>query len=224
MADERSVTPRVAAAIDKTLAMNPHDITMLEIKALGAFQAGDLPGAISLFQKALAAGAQGERAEMINRAIARIQEDMGHAPIPLPDSAAADQTALAASESQQTQSAEGKRLIKVLVEVADNVDVGASTPVFVFARAVQGPPMPLAVQRMVRGALPTLIELDESMAMMQGMGLANFDKVQVVARISSSGIANVSPDDYQALSGTLDLTKKVPVVKLTIEKQVKDFQ
>ncbi len=61
------------------------------------------------------------------------------------------------------------------------------------------------------------------MAMMQGMGLANFDKVQIVARISSSGIANVSPDDYQALSETIDLTSELSVIKLKIEKQVKDF-
>ena len=61
------------------------------------------------------------------------------------------------------------------------------------------------------------------MAMMQGMGLANFDTVQVVARISASGIANAGPDDYQALSGPIDLTEKTDVIKLVIEKQVKDF-
>ena len=82
--------------------------------------------------------------------------------------------------------------------------------------------MPLAVQRMVRGALPKLVQLDESMAMMEGMGLANFDQVQVVARISSSGIANVSPDDYEVISATIDLTKDNPVIKLTIKNQVKD--
>ena len=54
MADGQIVTPRVAAAIEATLALNPHDITMLEIKALGAVQSQDLRGAIGLFQRALA--------------------------------------------------------------------------------------------------------------------------------------------------------------------------
>ncbi len=218
MADERIVTPRVADAIEKTLALNPHDITMLEIKALGQFQRQDLRGAIATFQRALAAGAQGERADMINRAIVRIQEDLGDAPMmtdaPLPEDAVAAET---------TPESSGSRSLQVLVEVADSVDMPASTPVFVFARAVSGPPMPLAVQRLTKAGLPRLITLDESMAMMQGMGLANFDTVQVVARISASGIANAGPDDYQALSGPIDLTKKTEVIKLNIEKQVKDF-
>ena len=83
--------------------------------------------------------------------------------------------------------------------------------------------MPLAVQRMTRADLPTLVTLDESMAMMQGMGLRNFDTVEVVARISSSGIANAGPEDYQALSAPIDLTGDIEVIKLNISKKVKDF-
>ena len=231
MADGQIVTPRVAAAIEATLALNPHDITMLEIKALGAFQSQDLRGAIGLFQRALAAGAEGERADMINRAIVRIQEDLGDAPMmaevpiaqaPPIGSEEGRATTIQAAPKAQTATLASRRL-QVLVEVADSVQIDAATPVFVFARAISGPPMPLAVQRMTRGELPQLVTLDESMAMMQGMGLANFDTVQVVARISASGIATAGPNDYQALSGSIDLTQKSEVVQLSIEKQVKDF-
>ena len=232
MADGRVVTPRVAKAIEDTLALNPHDITMLEIKALGAYQRNERREAIGLFQRALAAGADGERADLINRAIVRIQEDLGDAPMmaEAPETTLANApTDMAALASIPTP-AETKdvpvaavRTIKVLVEVADSVSMPASTPVFVFARAVSGPPMPLAVQRMTRADLPTLVTLDESMAMMPGMGLANFDNVQVVARISASGIANAGPNDYQALSGTIDVTTETDVIKLNISKQVKDF-
>ena len=231
MADGQIVTPRVAAAIEATLALNPHDITMLEIKALGAFQSQDLRGAIGLFQRALAAGAEGERADMINRAIVRIQEDLGDAPMmaevpidqpPPIGSEEGRATKIQAAPKAQTAAISGRRL-QVLVEVADSVQIDGATPVFVFARAISGPPMPLAVQRMTRGELPQLVTLDESMAMMQGMGLANFDTVQVVARISASGIAAAGPNDYQALSGSIDLTQKSEVVQLSIEKQVKDF-
>ena len=236
MADGRVVTPRVAAAIEDTLALNPHDITMLEIKALGFYQRGELREAIGLFQRALAAGAEGERVDLINRAIVRIQEDLGDAPMmaedpavssapseaPSNQTAQADQTKVATLATQD-QSKAAVRTLKVLVEVADSVSMPANTPVFVFARAVAGPPMPLAVQRMTRADLPMLVTLDESMAMMQGMGLANFDSVQVVARISASGIANAGPDDYQALSGPIDVTNETEVIKLNISKQVKDF-
>ena len=40
--------------------------------------------------------------------------------------------------------------------------------------------------------------------------------------LSSAYQQNVSPDDYQALSGTIDLTGDNDVIKLKIEKQVKD--
>ena len=224
MADDRTVTPRVAEAIENTLALNPHDITMLEIKALGQFRRQELRPAIETFQKALASGAQGERAEMINRAIMRIQQDLGDAPFmeEVPDEASQSE-AVAASPPLVTQAAATGRSLQVLVEVANTVNMPASTPVFVFARAVSGPPMPLAVQRLTKASLPQLVTLDESMAMMQGMGLANFDTVQVVARISASGIANAGPEDFQALSDPIDLTQATDVIKLNIEKQVKDF-
>ena len=231
MAADRVVTPRVAEAIEDTLALNPHDITMLEIKALGSYQRGELREAIGLFQRALAAGAEGERGDLINRAIVGIQEDLGDAPMMAEDPAVSSAPIETTNITQITQTslatqdvaAVAGRTIKVLVEVADSVSMPANTPVFVFARAVSGPPMPLAVQRMTRADLPTLVTLDESMAMMPGMGLANFDNVQVVARISASGTANAGPDDYQALSDPIDVTTETDVIKLNISKQVKDF-
>ena len=229
LADDRKRTRRASEAVEAALHLSPDDVTMLEIKALMAFQAGDLQASIDGFRMALAAGADAERAGMINNAIKRVEEDMfAQGLVPAVASSAQDTPAAiladpgGALSSTPPVAGSGGRRLQILVEVADSIDVGASTPVFVFARALKGPPMPLAVQRMVRGALPKLVQLDESMAMMEGMGLANFDQVQVVARISSSGIANVSPDDYEVISATIDLTKDNPVIKLTIKNQVKD--
>jgi len=247
LADNRQMTPRVVAAIDRTLSLNPEDVTMLELKAMEAFHDGKLLVSLEFFNRALTSNPDPERAELIKRAISRLEEDLALANIPVPKSIpaiqnqqanssqissktaskTASQTAsrsAAATSKTKSKVSSQKREIQVLVEVADSVDVGASMSVFVFARAVNGPPMPLAVERLARGSLPKLVTLNESMAMMEGMGLANFDKVQVVARISSTGIANVSPDDYQALSETIDLTNDSGVIKLRIEKQVKDFQ
>jgi len=229
MADDRSMTPRVVAAVETSLEINPQNISMLEIKAMAAFQADDLQGALVYFEKAMAAGAEPDRAQMIRLAMKRIEEDMlarGMTPV-FGNEALADNSGVAESADAQTAGSSNEpvtagRSLQVLVEVADSVSSGASASVFVFARAIGGPPMPLAVQRMVKGALPKLVTLDESMAMMEGMGLANFDQVEVVARISSSGIANVSPDDYQAISMPIDLKGDLSVIKLVIEKKVKD--
>ncbi len=118
--------------------------------------------------------------------------------------------------AQQLASATG-RSIMVLVEVAANVTVPEDAVVFVYARAWEGPSVPLAVRRLTRADLPKLVRLDESMAMMQGTGLREYDKVQLVARISATGSVVVSDDDYEARSPVIDLSKDNAVIKLLVE-------
>lgn len=79
--------------------------------------------------------------------------------------------------------------------------------VFVFARAAQGPRMPLAVLRTRVKELPLKYRLDESMAMQPGMDLSHFDQVVVVARISLTGDALPQKGDLQGTSKTITVGK-----------------
>lgn len=72
--------------------------------------------------------------------------------------------------------------------------------VFVFARAAEGPPMPLAVERIRVRDLPYRFRLDDSMAMTPAMKVSAFPKVVVAARISKSGAASAQPGDLQGAS------------------------
>jgi cytochrome c-type biogenesis protein CcmH len=75
--------------------------------------------------------------------------------------------------------------------------------VFVFARASEGPPMPLAVVRRQVRDLPLDVTLDDSMAMMAGRKISSFERIVIGARISKSGKPTPSPGDLQGLSGPL---------------------
>ena len=70
------------------------------------------------------------------------------------------------------------------------------TVVFVYAKAKQGPKMPLAAQRISLGDLPATVFLDDSMAMVAGMNISAFDGVVVSARISRAGSALAQSGDY----------------------------
>ena len=82
--------------------------------------------------------------------------------------------------------------------------VFAGTPEFA-ARALDGPPMPLAVSRHTVAELPLSSTLDDSMAMVPGHSLADVKQFYVMARVSKSGTANASSGDLEGKSATLDI-------------------
>jgi cytochrome c-type biogenesis protein CcmH len=90
-------------------------------------------------------------------------------------------------------------------------------PLFVYAKADQGPPMPLATQRLAAIDLPMTVTLDDSHAMMPEMKLSMFGKIIVGARVSKSGIANAAAGDFQGTSAVLSQPVNAPI-KITIDE------
>ena len=74
-------------------------------------------------------------------------------------------------------------------------EIGASDTLFVLARAVDGPAIPLAVVRKQAGEMPLVVTLDDSMAMMPAMNLSSREQVTVVAKVSRSGQAITQSGD-----------------------------
>jgi len=72
--------------------------------------------------------------------------------------------------------------------------------VFIYARAAEGPAMPLAVLRRSARELPVDFALDDSMAMAPGMSISAHPRVVISARVSRSGNAKPEPGDLQGAS------------------------
>ncbi|MEO8102034.1 MAG: c-type cytochrome biogenesis protein CcmI, partial [Betaproteobacteria bacterium] len=90
---------------------------------------------------------------------------------------------------------------------------------FIFARAKEGPRMPLAALRIPApkpGDFPKSFELTDAMAMAPGLNLASFPEVVIEARVSKTGNAQLQPGD---LSGVSEAVKPgARAIKVTISR------
>lgn len=111
------------------------------------------------------------------------------------------------------QKAAARVAVKVKVSLAPALaaQAQAGDALFIAARAVDGPPMPLAVSRHTVAELPLELTLDDSMAMVPGHSLADVKQFYVMARVSKSGTANATSGDLEGKSATLDVKPNAEV-------------
>lgn len=110
--------------------------------------------------------------------------------------------------------------IEISLDAAVSQLADANDFVFIFAKAEQGPPAPLAVKRIQVADLPTTITLSDADAMVASMALSKFENVVVSARVSKSGQPIAQTGDLQsdAIATKNTATK---AIKLTISNIVK---
>ncbi|MBL1140850.1 MAG: c-type cytochrome biogenesis protein CcmI [Proteobacteria bacterium] len=129
----------------------------------------------------------------------------------LENSESAPVTVVTNESSDDKQSIQVK--VSLLPELQSKID--PDTTMFIYARASEGPPMPLAVHKGLAKDLPITVTLDDSMAMMPQMSLSKFPQIVVGARLSSNGQPQGQSGDYEGFSEVIEISNN-PIVDILI--------
>ncbi|MEE4632646.1 c-type cytochrome biogenesis protein CcmI [Pseudomonas alliivorans] len=170
-ASDKHFTPQVQALTDEALKADPKEVTSLGLLGIAAFETERYQAAVDYWTRLLnALPAQDPSRSALEGGIARARDNLN----------AGAKPALAANRPAS---------IKVRVDLAPALKdkVQPRDSVFIFVRAIDGPPAPLAVKRITVAELPAEVELSDADAMMPQLKLSNFPQVQLVARVSRAG-------------------------------------
>lgn len=161
---------QVQALTDEALKADPNEVTSLGLRGIAAFEGERYQEAIDYWNRLLAQLPEGDASR------AALQGGIDRAAERLGGNTGKPETPVAAR-------------LKVRVELAPALKdkVKPDDTVFIFARATNGPPMPLAAKRVTVAQLPLEVELSDADAMMPQMKLSDFAEVQLVARVSRAG-------------------------------------
>jgi cytochrome c-type biogenesis protein CcmH len=120
----------------------------------------------------------------------------------------------------KTAAADNAAGIKLVVDISAELKARASpdTAVFIYAKAMQGPPMPLAVRKLQLSDLPVSLTLSDNDAMMPTMKLSSFDQVIVGARVSSSGNPVAQSGDFYTEREAVDSKNPPAQINLIIDQ------
>jgi cytochrome c-type biogenesis protein CcmH len=190
-------TDEAGTLLTRALALEPDNLKALWLAGHWKKQSGDTAAAIGYWEQA--AGQMQPDSEdwkIITAQIAQARQAAGlPAGSPPPVQVAQANTGAPPADTAGTTAL----TVTVALDPALRERTRPDDTVFIFARAVNGPRMPLAIVRKQVKDLPVTVTLDDSLAMTPAMVLSGFDPVSVGARISRSGNAMPQSGDLQGM-------------------------
>jgi cytochrome c-type biogenesis protein CcmH len=212
MSNNGRFTPEAAAMLNKALELQPDNIVALWLSGHQASQQQRYADAISYWQRASALLPDDSPDKpVIKQQIAMARQQSGAAGTPVTDAAA--------PAVVDTTTAVPAIQVRVTLDNGLQQQADPEATVFIFARAVSGPRMPLAIVRKQVRDLPVTVALDDSLAMSPAMTLSKFEQVTVGARISKSGNAMPQSGDLQGSVSPV-ATRDSKLVQLVIDGTV----
>ena len=223
MTRDRDLSGEPARLLYRALTIDPNHERALWFLGLAERQVGNVANAVHLWRRLAATMADDDAArDRLTQLIADAERSLAPAAMGSIASMGAEAAVVAPEGGQAAEQAVGGNTgagITVTVSLSPAMAARATPDqaVFIFARAVNGPPMPLAVVRTTVGALPTTVALTDAQAMMPAMKLSLFPEVTVGARVSQSGTAMPSSGDLFT-EATPVVVADTPSVALVIDQ------
>jgi cytochrome c-type biogenesis protein CcmH len=173
--------------IERALAIDPVNLKALALAGTAAFERKDAAAAVDYWTRAKAlATPNSDFAAGLDRSLEVARAELKGAPLPQPSATPATASVPSAAKAIQG-------VVTLAPALAAKVAPGDT--LFIFARAAEGPRMPLAILKRQASELPLKFTLDDSSAMSKEMTLSRAPQVTVQARISRSGNAIPQPGD-----------------------------
>ncbi len=194
--------------IERALHLDPDNAKALSLAGTLALRRGDAALAASRWERALrGVEPASDMANQIQAALNEARQRSGPASLaassaPSQAGAADPRTSTSGIATAAGDAAARAPSVKVHVSVSTALRARAAPDdtVFVYARAVQGPKAPLAIQRLRVRDLPLIVTLDDAASMSPALRLSTATEVVIGARISKTGAALAQPGDLQGLS------------------------
>lgn len=186
MAQGRRLAGEPAGLVQQALDIDPRHVKALALAGSAAFEARDYAAAQGFWERLIAVvPTDSDIARSVRGSIAQARQlDEGS-----PGAQVVPDTGNAKAPEATSVSGE----IRIAPDLLARIAPGDT--LFVFARAVEGPRMPLAIARQPVGEWPRAFRLDDSMAMAPELRLSGFGSVSIGVRISRSGDATPRSGD-----------------------------
>jgi cytochrome c-type biogenesis protein CcmH len=194
MAQDGTLAGKPYELAKRALSIDPAHKKALALAGTAALDAGDFDNAVRHWQ------ALGKQLPPDSEDAAQVRAIVGDAM--MKGAAAgrvlgtAPETAAAQAPTPFVKSVSGS--VSVAPPIAARV--GKGDTLFIFARAENGPRMPLAILRGSAQQLPTTFTLDDTQAMSPNTKLSSAEAVRIEARVSRSGNAMPQPGDLVGVS------------------------
>ena len=200
----RKLEGRPEVLIQKALKLDPNNVKALMLAGTVAFNRKDFAAAAKDWEKARAnmpPDSDPEYTEQLMSSIAEAKRRMGGAPLMAAANTPMAQSAMPADHPPVKKAGASHAITgKVVLDPSMVGNAAGADTLFVFAKDVSGPPMPVSIVRATKKDLPFTFRLDDSTSPMPSRKLSDIDTVVIVARLSRSGKAMAESGDLEGMS------------------------